>query len=102
MRLHNTFNVSDLFSKIQWNELQRETGKILLVDVTDLRFPVKEITDEFTHNQLLEVDSIILNNFHEVTALGSITHYKILERTIVTNNHLIIFGEPKSHQIQLT
>lgn len=80
----------DLLHKIDWNKLRRESNKILMVDMDG---KIENIEDKFEVNNLLNVDSFIVNLSHELNVIGSIIHYNILEIIRVGNHNLIIIVE---------
>ena len=83
----------ELFHQIDWNELKRTKDKIILVDTSLGEIEYLEGEGRFTKMDLLNSDSFIYNVSHPNNAVGSIIMYKVLEKILVENNHLIVITE---------
>lgn len=81
----------ELLHEIDWNELKRSSNKIIMVDLTF--GGISNLEEKFNIEQLMNIESFILNVSHPKTTIGSLNHCKIIEKIMVQNNNLIILVE---------
>jgi hypothetical protein len=93
-------NIADYFELLNWNELKRSHDKVYNVDINNNYTQSEDITDKFNREELLKIESFVFNTSHEMTTVGSINHYVVIDKLIDNNNNLILFTKSKHYQLQ--
>jgi hypothetical protein len=98
--VNEKFNVTEYFKLINWNKLKRERNKIFNVDIDKPFTQLDDISDTYDREELLKVNSFVYNTSHEMTTIGNVKYYVILEKIIDNNKNLILFTKSSYHEIR--
>jgi hypothetical protein len=96
----NEINIADYFELLNWNELKRNHNKVYNVDIDNSYTQSEDITDKFNREELLKIESFVFNTSHEMTSVGSINHYVVIDKIIDNNNNLILFTKSRHYHLQ--